>query len=151
MEQMAKKPFKLDLHRAFGYLVYQASGFIRDRIGRELTQKGYGITVEQFTVLVYIWDQDGLPQHALANRLHRNKNYVTRLIAAIESQGFVQRTPGKGYGREKRLFLTVEGKNLMDKVTQLVAEIMESVGKGIDPREMKACKNVLRQVIQNFM
>jgi DNA-binding MarR family transcriptional regulator len=147
---MAKRQFKFDINQAFGYLVYQASGFIHDYLGREFVRKGYPITVEEFTVLIYIWDQDGQPQRALAKRLHRNKTYVTRLVSGIESLGFVKRIPGKKDGREKRLFLTEKGKHLMGEVTQLVAEAMEFARKGVDRHEMRICKNVLRQVIQNF-
>jgi len=147
---MANQPFKFDLDHAFGYLVYQASGFIRDYLDREFTRKGYPIAVEEFTALIYIWDKDGQPHRALAKRLHRNKTYVTRLVSKIESLGFIERLPGKKDGREKRLFLTRKGKQLMAEVTQLVAKAMKFASKGVDAREMSICKNVLRKVIQNF-
>jgi DNA-binding MarR family transcriptional regulator len=147
---MPRRTPRFDLYDAIGYLVYQASGSIRDRIGQELAQKGYPITVEQFTALIYIWDQDGQPQRALAERVHKDKTYVTRLVSGIESLGFVQRIRGKKDGREKRLFLTEKGKNLMAEVTRLVAEVMEFAGKGIDPEEMKTCKYVLRRILQNL-
>jgi DNA-binding MarR family transcriptional regulator len=147
---MSRKSLKFDLYDALGYLVYQVSGTIRDHIGRELVRKGYPITVEDFTALVLIWDQDGQPQGALAKKLHRDKAYVTRLVSEIESRGFVQRIPGKEDGRKKRLFLTEKGKNLMDEVTQLVAGITRFAGKGIAPDEMKNCKDVLRRVLQNL-
>jgi len=133
-----------------GYLVYQASGCIRDYLGREFVRKGYPITVEDFTVLIYIWDQDGQPQRALAKRLHRNKSYITRLISGLESLGFVQRIPGKDDGREKRLFITGKGRNLMTVVEPLITEAMDIARKGVDPSEMKTCEKVLRQVIRNF-
>jgi DNA-binding MarR family transcriptional regulator len=147
---MAKKELQFDLYQVFGYLVYQASGFIRDHLSVELARKRYPITVEEFTVLIYIWDQDGQSQRALAGRVHRNKTYVTRLISRLGALGFVQRIPGKEDGRQKRLFLTERGKELMAEVAQVVAETMELARKGVDPDEMKICKNVLRQVIRNF-
>jgi len=147
---MTKRASKFSLSQTFGYLVYQASGCIRDYLGREFVRKGYPITIEEFTVLIYIWDQDGQPQHALAKRLHKNKSYVTRLVSGIESLGFIRRIPGKDDGREKRLFLTGKGKKLMAVVEKLVLEVMESARKGVDPSEMKTCEKILRQVIRNF-
>lgn len=148
---MPKKQAEFDIGKTFGYLAYQASGFVRDYLGREFARKGYPITVEEFTVLIYVWDEDGQPQRALVNRLHRNKTYVTRLISKMESLGFVQRIPGKDDGREKRLFLTRKGKKFMADVTQVAAQAMEFAQKGVDPSEMKICRRVLRKVIQNFM
>jgi len=147
---MARKASRFDLDDALGYLLYQASGAIRDRIGRELVRKGYPITVEEFTALILIWDQDGEPQSALAKRLHRDRAFVTRLISDIESRGFVQRIPGKDDGRKKRLFLTEKGKKLMDDVTALISEILRFAGRGIPPEEMAACKDVLRRVLLNL-
>jgi MarR family transcriptional regulator, organic hydroperoxide resistance regulator len=147
---MAKKARKFNLSEAFGYLLYQASGCIRDYLGREFVRKGYPITVEEFTVLIYVWDQDGQPQRALAERLHRNKSYITRSVTHIESLGFLQRIPGKDDGREKRLFLTEKGKKLMAVVERLVREAMDFARKGVNPGEMKTCEKGLRQVIRNF-
>jgi DNA-binding MarR family transcriptional regulator len=147
---MAKRARKFNLSEAFGYLAYQASGCIRDYLDREFVRKGYPITVEEFTVLIYIWDQDGQPQRTLAKRLHRNKSYVTRVVSGIESSGFIHRAPGNDDGREKRLFLTGKGRKLMVLVEKLVLEAMEFARKGVGPSEMKTCEKVLRQVIRNF-
>jgi len=38
----------------------------------------------------------------------------------------------------------------MTKVTELVQEILEVAEKGIDPREMRICKDVLRRVRKNL-
>jgi MarR family transcriptional regulator, organic hydroperoxide resistance regulator len=147
---MPRRTTRFDLYDALGYLVYQVSGAIRDRIDQELGSKGYPISVEDFTALIYIWDQDGQSQSALGKRLHRDRAYVTRLVSEIESLGFVQRIPSKEDSRQKRLFLTEKGKSLMDAIIQVIAEIMKFAGKGIDSDKMRNCKEVLRQVLGNL-
>jgi len=147
---MATKLRKYSLQESLGYLAHEASGAIRKRISRELARKKYPIKAEQFAALVYIWDEDGQPQRALAEKLYRDKTTVTRLVAGIESLGFIQRMAGQEDAREKRIFLTESGKKLMARVTLLVQEILEAAEKGIDPREMRTCKDVLRRVRQNL-
>jgi MarR family transcriptional regulator, organic hydroperoxide resistance regulator len=148
--QMRKTFPKYSLHESLGYLAYEASGAIRKQIGRELARKKYPIKAEQFAALVYIWDDDGQPQRVLAEKLYRDKTTVTRLLSGIESLGLIRRVSGQEDAREKRIFLTESGKKLMARVTQLVQEILERAEKGIDRREIKICKDVLRLVRQNL-
>jgi MarR family transcriptional regulator, organic hydroperoxide resistance regulator len=147
---MQKRLSGYALHESLGYLAYEASGAIRKQIGRELARNKYPIKAEQFAALVYIWDEDGQPQRVLAEKLYRDKTTVARVVSGIESLGLIQRRPGQEDAREKRVFLTASGKKLMTKVTQLVQEILELAEKGIDPREIRICKDVLRRVRQNL-
>ncbi len=148
--QMARKTPRYSLYESLGYLTYQASGAIRKEIGRELSRRGFPIKAEQFAALVYIWDEDGEPQRVLADKLYRDKTTVTRLVSEIESLGFVKRVPGQEDAREKRIFLTASGRKLMAEVTQLVQEILMLAQRGIDAREIRICKDVLRRVRNNL-
>ena len=141
---------KYSLYDSLGYLAYQASGSIRKHISRGLAEKGYPIKAEQFSILVYIRDEDGQSQSTLAKKIYRNKTAVTRLLAPIEALGLIERRPEQVDGREKRVFLTEEGKSLMSEATQLVQRILQRAQKGISSREMATCKDVLRSVRQNL-
>jgi MarR family transcriptional regulator, organic hydroperoxide resistance regulator len=147
---MRSKASKYSLYESLGYLVYQASGSIRKRIGRELSRRGYPIRADQFSALVYIWDHDGQTQRVLAEKLYRDKTTVSRLVSKIESLGLIQRVSGQGDTREKLIYLTESGRDLMAKVTELVQEVLDLAEEGIDPQEMKNCKDVLRRVRQNL-
>jgi DNA-binding MarR family transcriptional regulator len=139
------------LHESLGYLTYQASGVIRKYIGRELARRRFPIKAEQFAALVYVWDEDGEPQRVLAEKLYRDKTTVTRLVTELESMGLIRRVPGQEDGREKRLFLTERGRKLMAQVTELVQEILMVAQKGVDPRDIKICKDVLRRIRENLV
>ncbi len=147
---MKKKTPRYSLYESLGYLVYQASGSIRKRIGRELARKGYPIRADQFSALVYIWDQDGQTQRALSEKLYRDKTTVSRLLSKIESLGLIRRVAGQEDTRERLIYLTDAGRELMAKVTELVQDVLDLAGEGIDPREMKTCKDVLRLVRRNL-
>ena len=147
---MTRKSSKYRLQDSLGYLTYGVSGAIRKRITRELARKGYPLVAEQYAALIYIWDADGEPQRVLAEKLYRDKSTVTRLLGQIEAMGYIQRVPGKQDTREKRIFLTEKGKELMAGVTQLVLEILQLAVKGIGRNEVKICKEVLRRVRQNL-
>ena len=138
------------MYESLGYLTYHASGSIRKSIGRELARKGYPIKAEQFTILVYVWEEDGQSQRLLAEKIYREKTAVTRALAAAEAVGLVERRRDPADGREKRVFLTPQGKKLMGEVTQLVQEILQEAEKGIDAGVVANCKDALRRIRQNL-
>jgi MarR family transcriptional regulator, organic hydroperoxide resistance regulator len=148
---MGKRTSRYTLRDSLGYLTYEASGAIRKRIVRELGRKGYPIGAEQFSALIYVWDADGEPQRVLAEKMYRDKSTVTRLVGQIEAMGYIQRVPGERDTREKRVFLTEKGKELMAGATQLVQEILQLCVKGIDRNEVRICKDVLRCVWRNLL
>ncbi|MCX8022736.1 MAG: MarR family winged helix-turn-helix transcriptional regulator [Syntrophorhabdaceae bacterium] len=147
---MQKKSNKYSLHESIGYLTYQASGAIRKEIAKELQERNFGIKTEEFAALIYIWDEDGQTHRALSEKLYRDKTTVTRLITGIENMGLVKRVAGQDDAREKRIFLTEKGKKLMSGVIKMVLDVLERAEKGIDPNDMKICKDVLRAICKNL-
>ena len=147
---MRKKGSTYRLHESLGYLTYQASGVIRKQIGLELSRRGFPIKAEQFAALVYIWDEDGEPQRVLAEKLYRDKTTVTRLVTELESLSYVKRVTGQEDAREKLIFLTESGRQLMTEVTKLVQGILERAQQGIDLSKVEICKEVLRAIRSNF-
>ena len=148
--QMRQKRSPYTLKESLGYLTYQASGSIRKQIGLELVRKGFPIKAEQFAALIYIWDEGGQPQRLLADKLYRDKTTVTRLLSGIEALGLVRRVAGQEDAREKLIFLTEKGKELMTQVTRLVQEILKRAESGIDPEDIRICRDVLRRVSRNL-
>jgi len=147
---MAKRRSKYSVQESIGTLAYQTSGAIRKRIGFELARKGYPFGAEQFTALIYVWDADGEPQRVLAEKLYRDKSTVTRLVTQIEEMGFVERVPGKQDTREKRIFLTPKGRELMAGVIRLVQGVLQVSTKGVDENDLNLCKDVLRRIRANL-
>ena len=147
---MRKNNSKYFLDDSLGHLASNASRAVLKRINQELSRQGFPITSEQFSVLVHVWDQNGQPQYVLVEKLYKDKTTMARLVASLESLGLIVRTPGQKDAREKNVFLTEQGRNMMAKVTELVQEILVTAQKGIDERELKICKEVLRRFHKNL-
>ncbi|WP_223907837.1 MarR family winged helix-turn-helix transcriptional regulator [Geobacter sp. AOG1] len=135
---------------SLGHLTSQASRMILKRINQELSRRGLPITSDQFSTLVYVWNQNGQPQYTLAESLNKDKTTMTRMLAGLESSGLIVRLPGNTDAREKNVFLTDRGNQMMQDVTQVVQEVLENAMSGIDESEIEMCKNVLRKFYGNL-
>jgi MarR family transcriptional regulator, organic hydroperoxide resistance regulator len=141
---------KYTLEESLGNLATQFSRAALKRINRELPLNGIPVTSEQWSVLVNVWQENGQPQCALAAKLDKDKATFTRIIAGIEAQGLVVRVPGPKDAREKIVYLTDEGKRVMDRATGIVQGILDVAKLGIPEEDLRICKGVLRKAYANL-
>jgi len=148
---MPRRVSKYSLDESLGHLASNASRAVLKQINQELARRGFPITSDQFSVIVHVWDQNGQPQYMLTEKLFKDKTTMARLIANLESLGFVVRVPGQRDAREKNVFLTEKGRDMMSQVADLITDILEEAQRGIDPEHLRICKDVLRRFHRNLL
>jgi DNA-binding MarR family transcriptional regulator len=148
---MRKLTSKYSLDDSLGHLASNASRAVLRRINQELARHGLDITPEQFSVIVHVWDQEGLPQYMLTSKLYKDKTNMARLVGSLEAAGFITRRPGQTDAREKIIYLTSEGRDVMIRISNLVGKILEVAQRGIDEQELRTCKDVLRRFHNNLL
>jgi DNA-binding MarR family transcriptional regulator len=83
-----------------------------DRISSEHL-KHWGLSVAQFDVLAHVGASEGMTQQELADSLLVTKGNVCQLVDKLEDRGLISRLQ---QGRANRLFLTEEGRRLVEQV-----------------------------------
>lgn len=147
---MADRSTAYSLDRSIGYLASRFSRVVQRRINTALSQHGLPITTDQYSFLVQLWDQNGLPQGALAEKSAKDKTTMARLAAGLESHGLIVRLPSPGDARERLVFLTDKGKELMDKATELARGVLVEAQQGIEEARLEVCRDVLRKACLNL-
>ncbi|MHC1751015.1 MarR family winged helix-turn-helix transcriptional regulator [Humidesulfovibrio sp.] len=138
------------LKDSLGHLATQFSKATLRRINQDLQTGGYPITSEQWTALVHIWNQGGLTQQELGERLMKDKTNIARLAASLERLGYISRRPGQTDRREKALRLTQLGQQAMPGIAALVQRVLANAYAGIDEHELALCRRVLARARQNL-
>ena len=144
------KPKQYELEESLGYLVGRAGRSMGARLNRNFTDAGFDVTCEQWAVLMNLWNKNGQSQQELAGITCKDKTSVTRLIDGLEKRDLVVRTPDKIDRRQKLIYLTNKGKNLQQRLIQIVQKTLLDAQKGISPKEIAICKKVLRSVYENM-
>jgi len=133
-----------------GLLANRFARILIRRIDTVFKQEGLPITAQQYSLLVQLWDRNGLPQGALAEKTARDKTTMARLAAGLESADLIIRLPSPTDSRERLVYLTDQGKELMDRATSLVRDLMEHAQEGIDEDQLDTCRDVLRRAALNL-
>ncbi|MDD2336325.1 MAG: MarR family transcriptional regulator [Geobacteraceae bacterium] len=138
------------LDKSLGHLAARYSRVLMRRINAEFLQHRIPITAEQYSLLIHLWDQNGLPQGVLTEKTAKDKTTITRLAAGLESRGLIVRLPSLIDARERMVFLSDKGNELMDQATDLVHGIHEEAQQGICEAELEACRKVLYRTCSNL-
>ena len=147
---MNEHPNPYSLATSLGHLATRFSRVVLRRLNADLTTRGLGITAEHYSLLVQLWEYNGLSQGALAEKTAKDKTTMARLAAVLETRGLIERRPSPSDGRERLLFLTATGKDAMDRATELAAEILADAQRGISDEELALCRDILRRACANL-
>jgi DNA-binding MarR family transcriptional regulator len=74
-----------------------------------------GLTYPQYLVLLTLWEEDGLPVHAIGERLGLDSGTLTPLLRRMEASELVTRQRDKLDERMVRIHLTARGKRIEAK------------------------------------
>ena len=74
--------FNFDIRLIFAILNGKVSAAINRKLYRNFRQNGLEISPEQWTVLIFLWEKDGVTQQELCNATFKNKPSMTRLKSA---------------------------------------------------------------------
>lgn len=141
---------KYKLNRSLGHVASRFSRVIQLRFNVALAQHCLPITAEQYSLLIQLWDSNGLPQGALAEKAGKDKTTMARLAAGLESRELIVRLPSPSDARERLLYLTDTGKQVMNQATTLAKGILDEAQQGISEVELELCRDVLRRASANL-
>ncbi|MFB5189751.1 MarR family winged helix-turn-helix transcriptional regulator [Alicyclobacillus fastidiosus] len=108
----------------------------------------FNLAPEQNLIMMLLWEQDGLNQNEIADKLKKDKTNVARMISNLEQKGFIHRVTGEDR-RSLRVYLTDQGKELGDDVIPLIHQFNDLVCKGITDEEIEQMRRILLKMSAN--
>jgi len=134
------------LEESFGYLTGHAYRSINRRLKQLFESEGHPITVEQFGVMVHLWDNDGRCQHEIAEILDKDKPSISRLLSHLEKKGLLERKADDSDCRKKLIHLTDSGRMLEKASKKLALQVYNECLNGLVETEINTTKEVLRNI-----
>lgn len=123
---------------------------INRKLYRNLKKEGVEITPEQWTVLAFLWKQDGVTQQILCDSTFKDKPSMTRLIDNLVKLGLVIRHTPVTDRRSNLIFLTPKGKSIREAANHAVYETMEYALAGLDKKGVEEVKRLLKIIFENI-
>lgn len=139
---------KFDLEDSLGFIVQRTALKMKYELNRVF--KPHGITPEQWGLLNYLWQKDGIAQKELSDKSYKDQPSVTRILDKLESKGLIVRRLNPRDKRELLVFLSDRGRELKDELFPLAAGYLQKAQRGISEKDLNLFKMLLTKVYNNL-
>jgi DNA-binding MarR family transcriptional regulator len=137
-----------DHRRTVTFRLAQAAHVYRVRAGSRLSR--IELHSGQENLLKALESKDGQSMSDLASALGVQPPTVTKMISRLAAQDYVERRASKGDGRQAMVFLTERGQRAISSIDKVWKRIEKDALAGIDDKDRKRLRKLLRQVERNL-
>jgi len=132
--------YKLD--ESVGFMLTMTERRLKPLLKKCLALEGGGVTYGMWFFLRVLWEEDGLTQRELSERVGMMQPTAVTALRDMERHGFVKIKPDPNDGRSTRIFLTREGRDVGDRMLPMVKGINDFALKGISTEEFRAAQHL---------
>lgn len=135
-------------HESIGFIVREVwrsfARSLQPRIARE------GVSIGMWFVLRMLWDEDGMTQRELGERVGINGPTMVAALNSMERAGLVRRVQNEDDLRKINVYLTERGRRLKTKLWPMAAEILELALSKLTRRQIQALRTMLLHIARNL-
>lgn len=132
-----EKIMNTNLNMYIEYILFRYNNFLKENI------KNQNITLGDLTYLINISYNEGISQKNLSDLLFVSEANVAKFLKKLENKGYIKRYPSEDNKSIKLVYLTNEGKSLVDDLTKMNDEWERNITDFLSEKEVFQLKSVL--------
>ena len=131
-----------------GFLLAKAMHRFNERLVERFAERGYGdVRASYGSVLVPLFDRDGLRLGELATAARLSKQAMTGLVRQCETAGLVERERDPSDARAFNVRLSARGRAFHVVADEVLAELDEALVRSVGKRDRDALVRALKGVM----
>jgi len=138
------------LAESIGYKITNTAKLVTNRLNHNFKQNDLPVTNEQWSIMIRLWEKDGLTQNKLAVMTNRDSPSISRLINNMIKRDLVTRIAHPVDKRTNLIFLTTTGKKLQEAMIEQAQLTVNQISAGITKEEMTHFLKVLEKIDRNL-
>ncbi len=108
--------------------------------------EAYDLTPQQFGLLRFLWEEDGITQVELSSRSQIDRTTIGGLIDRLEQSGLLVRLPHRSDRRAHLIRLTDAGRSLKDELLPLGEELQRRILSPLSVEEVERLIAILQKL-----
>jgi len=145
---MIFKNFRID--ESPGFILHLTDTRMKAGLLRAFHRQGFNITPEQWGVLNWLWEEEGIHQNVLAGKTAKDKHTITRMLNLLEKNRLIERRPDPDDRRRTKVYLTEEGRALKSKLTPIVLDLLEECFRGLTQGDLREFRRLHIRIAKNL-
>ncbi len=107
------------------------------------------VTIEQFSILVILFYQNGINQKEIGTLLGRDKTTITRIISNMVRNKLISRMSDPRDNRGKLIYLTAKGEAIQKKAVGVSGKLYQKVVGDLPEKDLTRGIALLEKMIKN--
>lgn len=141
-------PFEVEID-TLGFFVHRTFYMMVKMLNRELKMRNLALQHSDFAILMVLKEIGSASQSQLSYLQGKERSGVSRSLAALEKEGYIERKPLNG--KTNCVTLTEKGMNIMPLLTDVANHITESALKGFSIKNKESIIKNLNKIYQNAL
>jgi DNA-binding MarR family transcriptional regulator len=133
-----------DIENSLGFLL--AKSYQKGYALFKAPLEKFSLTPKQFSLLAFLWKQDGLSQVELSDKCQIDRTTLGGLIDRLQKQGYVRREPNPEDRRAFQIYLTDIGQALEDELLAIARKVTDSFTAGLSSAETETLRQLLKKL-----
>ena len=133
-----------------GYYLERTTRQVKLAFTKAFNDAGIDLTPEQWVIMDYLLNENGVSQTDLASKSYKNAPTVSRIIDVLERKGFVERQRFQNDRRRYKIYLTSLGRQTANKALPIAMTIREKGWHGLSDQEYDVFIKIVEQVFKNY-
>jgi DNA-binding MarR family transcriptional regulator len=136
------------MSESLGFLLAKASQRWNELLAERFRRAGYGEVRPAYgSILLPLFDEDGLRIGELARRARLSKQTLTTMVRLMERDGLVRREADPADGRATLVRLTPRARRFAPVAADVLAELDGLVDERLSPRRRREVQSALRALM----
>ncbi len=142
---------KIKLEETANHRVAMLGALLKRQIFRIIAKNKVEITPDQWVILYYLWQTDGLSIGELAEKTNKDFANVTRIVNKLEQAGYVEKIKCSTDSRKLSVHVLPKAEGIKEKVQHCWQESMDIALKGISIDEQKKLIEIIDKMESNIL
>ncbi|MCG7856538.1 MarR family winged helix-turn-helix transcriptional regulator [Flavihumibacter sp.] len=144
-----KKNGDSKLSNVIFYSIDRAIRAYRQYAQKQIRDKGFDITIDQWLVMKSLLENPGIKQQDLAESVFKDNASVTRIIELLVKNGYLDRSTHQTDRRMTQITITAKGKEVLKALQPVVASNRRKALQHLDDSAIEQAKELLDKIAEN--
>ncbi len=139
------------IEERIGSIIYVVGTLIRGLSSQTFSDRNFGITPEQYLILLFIVENEGVYQRQICEITLKDRANVARLIEILLKKDLIEKFSDSNGRRIYKIHATQKGKDLIKKIEPMDTELRSFITRGISSEDLEITKRTLEKIKANVI
>lgn len=134
-----------------GSVIYVVGTLVRGLSSQKFTEMKFGITPEQYLILLLIIENEGVYQRQICEITLKDRANIARIVEILLQKGLIEKNTDSNGRRIYKIVATQKGKELIKTIDPYDMELRKFITRDITKEELDITRRTLEKIKTNVI